>query len=155
MARSAWSRPDASWPGLLAAVEALDVRAVFAFPVRVGIIGLGALTGHRSRPGEMSIAQLTDAFHLADTLAQLTIATAAHADRPGTTLLDEPGLHFAEVHQATGMLAAQLDTGCDHALVRLRGHAFSHGRPLLEVARDVLTRRLRLDLDGDAGDAPC
>jgi hypothetical protein len=137
------------WPGLPGAIEALEVRAVFSFPLRIGVIALGALTGHRTRPGPMSTDQLTDAFGLADTIAQITIAAAAHAGRADTQLLDEPGLHFAEVHQATGMLAAQLDTDCDHTLVRLRGYAFSHDRPLLDVARDVLARRLHLDDNGD------
>jgi hypothetical protein len=140
---------DSRWPGLPAAIEALDVHAVFSFPLRIGVIGLGALTGHRTRPGPMSTDQLTDAFGLADTLAQLTIATAAHADFTYAELLDEPGLYFAEVHQATGMLAAQLDVDCDHALIRLRGHAFSHDRTLLDVSRDVLARRLRLGGNGD------
>ncbi|MEI5098672.1 ANTAR domain-containing protein [Streptomyces sp. PmtG] len=137
------------WPGLPGAIEALDVRAVFSFPLRIGVISLGALTGHRARPGPLSTDQLTDAFGLADTIAQITIASAAHADLPHTPLLDEPGLHFAEVHQATGMLADQLATDCDHALIRLRGYAFSHDRPLLDVARDVLARRLRLDDNRD------
>lgn len=136
------------WPGLPGAIEALDVRAVFSFPLRIGIIALGALTGHRTRPGPLSNDELTDAFGLADTVAQITIAIAARAESPGTPLLDDPGLHFAEVHQATGMLAAQLEINCDHALVRLRGHAFSHDRPLLDVARDVLARRLRLHGNG-------
>ncbi|MGW2225506.1 hypothetical protein [Streptomyces formicae] len=134
------------WPGLPGAIEALDVRAVFSFPLRIGVIALGALTGHRTRPGPMSTDQLTDAFGLADTISQVAIATHTHL--PHTPLLDEPGLHFAEVHQATGMLADQLDTDCDHALIRLRGYTFSHDRPLLGVARDVLARRLRLDDNG-------
>jgi len=137
--------PADRWPGLPAAIEALDVHAVFAFPLRIGVIALGVLTGHRTRPGPLEGDQLTNAFGLVDTIAQIIIATAAHADLGQTAFLDELGLHFAEVHQATGMLAAQLGTDCDHALVRLRGHAFSLGRPLLDVARDVLARRLRLD----------
>ncbi|MDG4858173.1 ANTAR domain-containing protein [Streptomyces sp. T-3] len=137
------------WPGLPGAIQALDVHAVFAFPLRIGVIALGALVGHRTRPGPLTTDQLTNAFGLADTIAQITIATAAHAGLPGTPLLDDPGLHFAEVHQATGMLAAQLDTNCDEALVRLRGYAFSHDRPLLDVARDVLARRLHLENNGD------
>ncbi|MFC7305908.1 ANTAR domain-containing protein [Streptomyces monticola] len=139
------------WPGLPAAVETLDVRAVFSFPLRIGVIALGALSGHRTRTGPMSTEQLTDAFGLADIIAQITIATAAHAELPHTPLLDEPGLHFAEVHQATGMLADQLGTDCDQALIRLRGYAFSHNRPLLDVARDVLARRLH---SADNGDDP-
>lgn len=137
------------WLGLPGAIEALGVRAVFAFPLRIGVIALGALTGHRVRPGPMSTDQLTDAFRLAGTISQIAIATAAQAQLPSAPLLDEPGLHFAEVHQATGMLADQLDTDCDHALIRLRGYAFSQNRPLLDVARDVLARRLRLDDNGD------
>ncbi|MEU5953463.1 ANTAR domain-containing protein [Streptomyces sp. NPDC047525] len=136
------------WPGLPSAIEALDVRAVFSFPLRIGVIALGALTGHRTRPGPMTTDQLADAFGLADTIAQITIATAAQTGLPHTPLLDEPGLHFAEVHQATGMVAAQLNIGIDHALIRLRGHAFSHGLPLLEVAREILALRLFLDDDG-------
>ncbi|WP_055566634.1 ANTAR domain-containing protein [Streptomyces atriruber] len=139
----------ARWPGLPGAMEPLGVRAVFSFPLRIGVIALGALTGHRTRPGPMSTGQLTDALGMADTVAQITITTAAQTDRPHAPLLDEPGLHFAEVHQATGMLADQLATDCDHALIRLRGYAFSHDRPLLDVARDVLARRMRLDDDGD------
>ncbi|MEV6547698.1 ANTAR domain-containing protein [Streptomyces sp. NPDC051597] len=138
------------WPGLPGAIEELGVRAVFSFPLRIGVIALGALTGHRTRPGGLSTDQLTDAFGLADTMAQIIIATSAHADLPHVPLLDEPGLHFAEVHQATGMLADQLDTTCDLALVRLRGYAFSHDTPLLDVARDVLARRLRIEDNGSA-----
>ncbi|MFF1377212.1 ANTAR domain-containing protein [Streptomyces sp. NPDC058308] len=140
------------WPGLPVAMEALGVRAVFSFPLRVGVIGLGALTGHRTRSGPMTTDQLTEAFRLTGTIAEIVIATTAESGLARTPLLDDPGLHFAEVHQATGMLAAQLDTDCDHALIRLRGYAYSHDRPLLDVARDVLGRRLRLDLvDGGDG----
>lgn len=138
------------WPALPGAIEALGVRAVFSFPLRIGIIALGALTGHRTRPGPMTTDQLTDAFGLADTLAQIAITTAVHVDLPHAPLLDDPGLHFAEVHQATGMLADALDTDCDHALIRLRGYAFSHDRPLLDVARDVLARRVRLEDSGES-----
>lgn len=138
------------WPGLPAAIEALDVHAVFSFPLRIGMDALGVLTGHRTRPGPMDTDQLTHAFGLVDTLAQIVITTVTHNEQAQIDLLDEPGLHFAEVHQATGMLAAQLDIDGDIALIRLRGYAFSHGRPLLDVARDVLARRLHLD----PGDTP-
>ncbi|MER5304103.1 ANTAR domain-containing protein [Streptomyces lasiicapitis] len=56
-------------------------------------------------------------------------------------------MHFAEVHQATGMLAAQLGVDCAQALARLRGHAFRHDQRLLAIARAVLAQRLRLDTD--------
>ena len=47
------------------------------------------------------------------------------------------------------MIAVQLGVGVDEALVRLRAHAFSHDRHLLDVAHDVIERRLRFDDNGN------
>jgi hypothetical protein len=46
--------------------------------------------------------------------------------------------HRAEVHQATGMVLAQLGISAEDALVRLRAHALVHQRLLIDVARDVI-----------------
>ena len=46
-----------------------------------------------------------------------------------------------EVHQATGMVMAQLDCNASTALLRLRGQAFAFGVPLDGLAREVITRR--------------
>ena len=51
----------------------------------------------------------------------------------------------AVVHQATGMVSAQLDITLADALVTLRAHAFSRERPLTDVATDIVGRSLRLD----------
>ena len=55
----------------------------------------------------------------------------------------------AEVHQATGMILAQLGVEAQDAFVRLRAHAFAARRPLAEVARDVVARRLVFTPDMD------
>jgi AmiR/NasT family two-component response regulator len=55
----------------------------------------------------------------------------------------------AEVHQATGMVLAQLDVGAREAYLRLRAHAFAEGLPLSEVAHAVLTRTLRFSPEVD------
>jgi hypothetical protein len=49
------------------------------------------------------------------------------------------------VHQASGMVAAQLDVTVGKALIRMRAYAFGNDRPLTEVARAVVDRRLRFD----------
>jgi hypothetical protein len=49
------------------------------------------------------------------------------------------------VHQAAGMVSAQLECGVGQALVRLRAFAFGNGRTLTSVAEDVVARRLRFD----------
>jgi AmiR/NasT family two-component response regulator len=63
---------------------------------------------------------------------------AGAADR-----LDPATIGRAEIHQATGMVLAQLDISADAALARLRAHAFVEQRLLIDVARDVVGRRLR------------
>jgi len=47
------------------------------------------------------------------------------------------------VHQAAGMVSAQLEASVGEALIRLRAHAFALDRPLAAVAEDVVARRLR------------
>ena len=49
------------------------------------------------------------------------------------------------IHQATGMVMVQLDVSITVADARLRAYAIEVHRPLADVARDVVTHRLRLD----------
>jgi len=49
------------------------------------------------------------------------------------------------------MVAAQLEVSVTDALAALRAYAFSHGRPLSDVAADVLSRRIRLTPDAESG----
>ena len=52
------------------------------------------------------------------------------------------------------MVAVQLDVSVAEALIRLRAYAFGNGRPLAEVARDVVARLLRFDEGSDENDRP-
>jgi hypothetical protein len=152
----------ARWPAFTPAALELGVRAVFALPLRIGAISVGRLLAHRDTPGSLLAGQLRDALALADTLTVLLLrratdeparATAEQArqagadgPRPGWA---PPATHRVEVHQATGMVSVQLGVTLAEALVRLRAHAYAEGRPLNEVAADVVARRLRLE-DSDA-----
>jgi AmiR/NasT family two-component response regulator len=51
-----------------------------------------------------------------------------------------------EVDQAQGMVMVDLRISLAEALVRLRAHAFVEGRPVADVARDIVGGRLRLEL---------
>ncbi|MFD9073847.1 GAF domain-containing protein [Streptomyces lasiicapitis] len=84
------------WPGLPGPALELGVRATFAFPLRIGIVTIGVLTGHRTTPGPMTPDQLTAALILADLLAQYVTSHATDADE-ASRLLDSTSLHFAEV----------------------------------------------------------
>ncbi len=56
----------------------------------------------------------------------------------------------AEVHQATGMLTAQLGVSATDAIARLSAHAATTHRPLIDVSRDIIARRLRLPLRNES-----
>ncbi|MEC4018651.1 ANTAR domain-containing protein [Streptomyces sp. H27-D2] len=137
------------WPGLPSCVHALGVRAIFAFPLRIGAIPVGVLTGHRARPGPLPAQSLTDAFALADRLTMPLLAWASGADEPASLMGPASVLHRAELHQATGMVSVQLGIPLPQALLRLRGHAYRYRLPLLEVARAVVEGRLRLPAHPD------
>ena len=56
------------------------------------------------------------------------------------------------VHQATGMVLAQLDVSADDALMVIQAHAYATDRSMMEVSRDVLDGRLDFSaLDGEDG----
>jgi hypothetical protein len=48
------------------------------------------------------------------------------------------------------MISVQVDVGMAEALLRLRAHAYGRNRPVVDVATDVVARRLRFE-DSDAG----
>ncbi len=127
------------------ALEA-GVRAVFGFPLRVGTVRLGALNLYRDRPGPLSGDQHADALVVADVAARWVLETQAGA--PPDTVAGEleagADFHFA-VHNAAGMVSVQQDISVTDALIRLRAYAFTHDRPLTEVAQDVIGRKLRLE----------
>ncbi|MBL7488750.1 GAF and ANTAR domain-containing protein [Frankia sp. AgB1.9] len=138
------------WPMFAPAVLAAGFRAVFAFPLQIGAIRLGALGLVRARAGPLGDDTLADALVVVD-VAALTLLDTQTADPPGTAdpsaglVPDALGLYRAEVHQATGMLMVQLGVSAQVALVRLRAHAYAAGQTVDEAARDVVARRLRLD----------
>jgi hypothetical protein len=127
------------------AVEA-GVRAIFGFPLQVGAVRLGALNLYRDRPGALSDEQHADALVMADVAAQAVLVLQADAP-PGKLAAElEAGADFQYVvHQASGMVSAQLDVTVGQALIRLRAYAFGNDRPLAEVAADVVARKLRFD----------
>ena len=138
-------RVDAArWPVFAAAVaEQTGVRALFALPLQLGTINVGVLDLYRETPGPLLGHELRDVSAATD--AAMLLMLAAHP-RPE---LDEGGppdedrrIDRVEVHQATGMVLVQLAVPAEDAFARLRAYAFAQRRPLNDVARDVVARRL-------------
>lgn len=134
------------WAAFSEPALATGTRAVFAFPMGIGSARLGAVGLQADQPGNLSDEQHADSLVMADVAAQAILAL--QADQPWTRPLPDFGgdgsLQYV-VHQATGMVSAQLDISVSEALVRLRAHAFARQRPLVELAGDVVARRVRLD----------
>ncbi|WP_230686637.1 GAF and ANTAR domain-containing protein [Catellatospora vulcania] len=138
------------WPVFTPAALDSGARAVFALPLQIGAIRLGVLDLYRARPGAMSSYELADALAFAEATALMVIDDAAGL-QPDTAELawqrDDPTAHQVQVHQATGMIVAQLGTSAEAAFARLRAYAYAHDRRLGDVARDVVERRLRFEPD--------
>jgi hypothetical protein len=136
------------------AVDA-GARAVFGFPLQVGAVRLGALSLYCDRPGSLNDDQHADALAMADVAAQAVVAMQADAP-PGRLAheLETGGEFQYVVHQASGMVSAQLHVSVGQALIRLRAHAFGNERPLTDVAEDVVGRRLRFDDRTEKDPAP-
>jgi hypothetical protein len=60
---------------------------------------------------------------------------------------DEAPGYRAEVFQAQGMVMVQLGVSLAEALLRMRAYAYADGRPLADIARDIVARALRFDED--------
>jgi hypothetical protein len=144
---------EVRWPAFRGPAIDAGARAVFGFPMQVGGVRLGALNLHRTAPGPLTDDQYNDALLVADVAAHAVIAMQADAP-PGAVApeLEEAADFQYVVHQASGMVAAQLNVGVGVALARLRAYAFSHDRPLAAVAADIVNRRLRFGDGRDSSD---
>ncbi len=95
--------------------------------------------------GSLSTAQLRDALGAADIAALMLLGL--HTDPGEDRAWDRSWGNRVEIHQATGMVVAQLDLSATDAFARLRAYAFLEHRLLGDVARDVVARRLRFTQD--------
>jgi len=137
------------WPGFGPAAIDGQIAAVFAFPLQLGGIRLGVLELYRTVPGVLDETQTAEALAFSDaaTVLLLHLQQQAPPDQlPGQ--IDAALASRAEVHQATGMVSVQAGLALTDALAVLRAHAFASGRPLNDVAGDVVARRLRFHLGG-------
>jgi hypothetical protein len=126
------------WPVFRGEATRLGAGAIFAFPIRIGAIGLGAVDLYRRSPGALNDAQLSSVLTSVDGVGIAVLeAPNQYADADATTL---PTM---VVHQAAGMVMGQLDCSIGEALVRLRATAFAEGTTVNDLAVDVVNRRRR------------
>jgi len=134
------------WPAFAAAALAAGVHAEFSLPLSIGRSGIGTLDLCRDRPGMLTDDHLTDALVAADIARDAVLSQQyAPGDAGLAGLLATAGTDRILIHQATGMIAAQLNETVPNALARLRAAAFGSGRSMYDIAQDVVERRVRFD----------
>jgi len=135
------------WRGYASALHDSGVRAVFAFPLQFGAARLGALDIFRSKVGPLTAGEFRDALTFADVGVSTLLDGQARA-APGVAadgLDDDVVGQRAELFQAQGMVAVQLGISLADALARLRARAYAEDKPVGDMARDVVTRRVSFD----------
>jgi hypothetical protein len=138
---------DAAYP--VFATMAADIDGpvtVYAVPMRpsgrvVGVLTLYLRNGELTRP-------LEEAEFLADAAGAALLGDPDTADVGSQPTW--PGR--ARMHQATGIVVAQLGIAPADALAVLRAHAFGRASTLESVVADVLARRLSFSYDEDSDD---
>jgi hypothetical protein len=134
------------WPAFAAAALAAGVHAEFSLPLTVGSGGIGTFDLCRDRTGMLSDEHMADALVTADIARDAVLYRQYATGGPGLPeLLAAADTDRIVIHQATGMISAQLDDTIANALARLRAAAFASGRPMYDLAQDVVERRVRFD----------
>ena len=126
-----------------AARRSIGVLTIHALPIRSQVEVIGVLSLHQFDP-VATVPPLDGAQFLAD-----AIGAALIADAPTPDYIEDAGpwSNRAEIHQATGMVIAQLRVPASDALAILRAHAFAHDATLQDIAAQVIAGRLDFGSD--------
>lgn len=132
----------ARWPIALQGLQATGLGAVFAFPMRFGALDIGAVDLYTDEPSALRLELQDHALALTEAASRQVLRHAlARTETDADGLLETGGQYSRrEVHQASGMLAAQTDADVDDALLILRGHAYAAGRTVRDLAAAVVAR---------------
>jgi GAF domain-containing protein len=136
---------DGRWPQFSPSAVELGISSVCAMPLQVGSILLGVLSLYGTTPRPVAAENLPEMHLVSDLVTHLVIDLQSEAASESLAFGLNISDYRAVVHQATGMVSAQLDCDIKEALVRLRGFSYADGRSIEEVAEDVVAGLLRLD----------
>jgi hypothetical protein len=133
------------WAFFAPAASGLGVRSIYSLPLRSGRLAMGTVTLWSDRSGCLDDAQLVDAVLVAELVSEVVLTMQSETASESLAWPLDLSDHRIVVHQATGMISAQLNCDIDEALVRLRAHAYAAELPIDEVAKAVIARQLRFD----------
>ncbi|MFJ2739555.1 ANTAR domain-containing protein [Streptomyces sp. NPDC087440] len=88
--------PTRHWAAFVPGAEELGVRSVFAFPLRLGAISVGAMTGYRREPRALTEAGIDAALTLCDALTLYLLSSVAPPGRGEPHATVRPGSYESD-----------------------------------------------------------
>lgn len=129
------------WPAFARAARSGQAASIFAFPLAVGSLRFGAIDLYSRHPLRLDQVQTTRATAMAAVIARRVLRDRiAELEIPDESTLSP--FSRRKVHQATGIVLAQLDIDADEARLLLHSRAFATGISVMTVAEDVLEGRV-------------
>lgn len=148
-------RGAARWPRFATAAETTGVKAMFAFPLAVGDLAFGSVDLYALDPVALDPGETQQAATMAGVIGRRVLTDALS----GAEAEEQDGpIARRIIHQATGIVLAQLDIDAGDALLLIRARALATGRPSAQIAQAVLDGELSFggggggDDDGRAGE---
>lgn len=140
------THPAGVWPAFSEAIRKDQVGAIFAFPLFLGPLRFGALDLYSTEPLRLSDLHVQQSAAFASVISRLVFHRAL--SRVGRDETPEADARFSRrtIHQATGMVLAQLNLPPDEARLVIQAHAFAVGRSMQEIAEDIVERRLNFSV---------
>jgi hypothetical protein len=130
------------WPTFAAAAADQGVASMFAFPLLVGALPIGAVDLYSIPAVDLTSEQCLQAIQMSDIIGRHVLRRAIRAGEVPDAEEEPGGFSRRVVHQATGVVIAQLGLSPDDARLVIQGHAFAAGRPMKEIAREIVNGSL-------------
>lgn len=136
---------NVQWPTFTREISGLPVQAIYSFPLTIGDLQIGAVDLYAESARALNPAAVVRAMSLVKNAAPEVLEDALR--RQNDEPADDGPFSRREVHQATGMVIAQLGVPAADALLMIRAHAYASGRTVREIAAEITSRRLTFERD--------
>lgn len=149
------AHPSSSWPAFSRAILDEHLGAIFAFPLVIGPLRIGAVDLYSVRPTELTDVQSRQASEMAEVVSRRVLRRAIMRMNHDLGGDDKSSSAFSRrvIHQATGMVLSQLDVAIDDARLVIEGHAFASNRSMMDVASDIVDGTLNFSVQRDGIEA--
>ena len=149
------AHPSGLWPAFSRAILDDHLGAIFAFPLVIGPLRIGAVDLYALHPTELTDEQSRQASEMAGVVSRRVLRRALLRMNHDAGSDDKTTNAFSRrvIHQATGMVLSQLDVAIDDARLVIEGHAFASNRSMMDVATDIVNGTLNCSVQSDGIEA--